>query len=450
MGKKYVIAGTGFRGFCDAIELLKTPGNEVTIVESAPFFGGLMHSLEIKGFYVDKGVHVFDSIPKELAPIIDEIMEGQTHEIDFASCSAFNGKVTEIYSLPDLNSLDDDTLKAKIKSELLEAAGSPPWDAEPENLHELFEIRYGKTAATIYSAVFKKVYDIESVEVEANAVAQTSLGRLKFLDDPQMLELKESNEWLETVLAARRIAVGNVDDFVSIYPSDGKAMKGWCDRAKDWLERKGIKVYLGETIENIEETSEGVAVTTDHRLIDADHVIWSNDNVEALGKALGIDASHIREYQYGTPMLFATMMCKAEQIKDFTYLQNFEPNALTYRTAVAGLYSKQEKEGVSFITSECPVSIGSEHWNNAEMLIPDIWDEVKALGVVSADAELLDSHMLRIPSTFKLPKVGYTRQIKQFCDEVASRYDRVLLRNVVPFFRRDIYLDSLKLRDLVE
>ena len=34
--------------------------------------------------------------------------------------------------------------------------------------------------------------------------------------------------------------------------------------------------------------------------------------------------------------------------------------------------------------------------------------------------------------------------------EVAERYRRVLLRNVVPFFRRDIYLDSLKLRELVQ
>ncbi|MBT8435966.1 MAG: NAD(P)-binding protein, partial [Gammaproteobacteria bacterium] len=82
MGKKYIIAGAGFRGFCDAMELSKIPGAEVTIVESAPFFGGLMHSLEIGGFFVDKGVHVFDSIPMDLADIVNEIMDGQTHKIE--------------------------------------------------------------------------------------------------------------------------------------------------------------------------------------------------------------------------------------------------------------------------------------------------------------------------------------------------------------------------------
>ena len=158
----------------------------------------------------------------------------------------------------------------------------------------------------------------------------------------------------------------------------------------------------------------------------------------------------VKERQYGTPMLFMTMMTQASHIKDFTYLQNFEPNAHTYRTASAGIYSKQIKDGVSFVTSECPVSLGSEQWNNAEELLPLVWEEIKMLNIISGDAELVDSHVLRIPSTFKLAKLGYSEQIAGFNEEVARRYNRVLLRNVAPFFRRDIYLDSLKLRGLVE
>ena len=149
-------------------------------------------------------------------------------------------------------------------------------------------------------------------------------------------------------------------------------------------------------------------------------------------------------------MLFMTMMTKTDQIKDFTYLQNFGPDALTYRTAAAGLYSHQDHGGVSFVTSECPVTINGEAWTNAEALIGDVWHEIKQLGIVAPEAELMDSNVLRIPSTFKLAKLGYSEQIDWFNNEVAERHDRVLLRNVVPFFRRDIYLDSLKLRDLVE
>src|SRR5690348_16491702 len=102
MGKTYVVAGAGFRGFCDALELMKTPGNKVYIVDPAPFFGGVMYSADVKGFAVDNGVHVFDSIPQDLAAIVNEIMDGQTRTIDFISASAFNGVITEGFSLPDL------------------------------------------------------------------------------------------------------------------------------------------------------------------------------------------------------------------------------------------------------------------------------------------------------------------------------------------------------------
>ena len=165
MKRKFIIAGTGFRGFCDALALSKLPDTEVTLIEAAPFFGGLMNSLEIDGFFVDKGVHVFDSIPVELADIVTEIQEGQTSEIDFVSESAFNGKVTQGYSLPDLDSLDDATVKNKIKNELIELSKTQETLSPPRNLHQFFAQRYGATAGQIFSDIFKKVYSINADEV---------------------------------------------------------------------------------------------------------------------------------------------------------------------------------------------------------------------------------------------------------------------------------------------
>ena len=107
--KNYIIVGTGFKGFCDAVQLLKNPNNTIHMVDSAPFFGGISYSSVIKGFNVDKGVHMFDSIPQELADVLLEIMDGQMRTIDFVSVSAFNGVMTDGYSLPDLSSLDQST-----------------------------------------------------------------------------------------------------------------------------------------------------------------------------------------------------------------------------------------------------------------------------------------------------------------------------------------------------
>lgn len=447
MSKNYIVVGAGFRGFCDALALLNIPGNTVHIVDSVPFFGGIAYSRAVKGFWVDNGVHVFDSVTQDLADIVNEIMEGQTRSIEFVSASAFNSVVTDGFSLPDLASLDEAT-KSKITMELLALAAHESTEAKAKSLQELFYARYGKTAGGIFSDIFEKVYSISPAEIEKSGMSVTSLHRLKHLDDDEMRVLK-SHPWLDTVLAARRKAMGKIDDLVSLYPDTGESMKGWCDRAVTWLEKKGARISLGEKILSIETSKTGVTVKTDKQEISGHQVIWSNDNIDALARAVDFEFEALK-YQHRTPMLFATMMTDAKDIKNFTYLQNFEPDGLTYRTAAAGIFSNQIREdGVSFITSECPCAIGSEAWNVAEAQMPKIWDECKRLGIVSQDAVLRDHDILRIPGTFKPPKIGFTEKVEEFCAELPKKSDRVFLRNVTPFFRRDIYLDSLKLPEMV-
>lgn len=447
MKKKVMIVGSGFRGFCDALHLMKNPDLDIQIVDSSPFFGGVMYSLNIEGFAVDKGVHIFDSIPVSLAEVVTDIMDGQVHEIDFVSASAFNNKVTEGFSLPDLNSLDDAAVKARIKAELLELTKNRPANL-PATLDELFAQRYGRTAGDVFARIFRKVYGVTAAEVEPTAIAQTSMGRLKFLDDPEMRDLKQ-DPWLDTVLAARRQSMGKIDDLVSIYPSDGDAMKGWCERAVTWLEAKGVAVKLGTKIAKIEEHVKGVTVHTDKGVIEVDTLIWSNDSLKGLSAAIDIPGD-VDGLQYGTPMLFATLLTQADKVRDFTYLQNFDPDQLTYRTAAAGRFSHQVRaDGVSFVTAECPAEIGSENWNNPDAMAQKVWDEIKELGVVEKDAKLVGSDIKRIPVTFKLAKLGYAQAFKDFHGKVAQEHDKVILRDVTPFFRRDIYLDSAHLGKLI-
>ena len=447
MSKTFVVAGAGFRGFCDTLELLKNPGVHVHIVDPCPFFGGIIYSRDVKGFAVDKGVHVFDSIPVDLAAIVDEIMEGRTKTIDFVSESAFNGHVTEGYSLPDLSSLPDE-VKSQITYELISLAAGPRQEDDPLNLADLFERNYGVTAGKIFNEIFKGIYGIEPELLESCAITQTSMGRLKFLDDAEMMVLK-SHPWLETVLAARRKTLGKVDDFVSIYPDTGEAMRGWCERTEKWLKDKGVTISLGEKVISVSDSGSKVTVHTDKQTIEADQLIWSNDNVTALSQAMGFDDDLV-DMQHKTPLIFMTMITQADKIKDFTYLQNFDPKDLTYRIAAAGIFSGQIKEdGTSFITCECPATIGSSEWENADSLAADVWTECQKLGVVKDEAELVDCEVLRIPVTFKMPLLGYTRRVDEVREKVLSKTKRVVLRNVIPFYRRDIYLDSLNLNNLV-
>ncbi len=448
MSKTYVIVGAGFRGFCDAMQLLSKKGNKVYILDRDPFFGGISYSINLKGFAVDKGVHMFDSIPQELADVVTEIMDGKVRTIDFVSVSAFNKILTDGYSLPDLASLDS-AIKDRIKSELLALAKTGGNKRTPATLAELLEDRYGKTAGGIFSRIFTHVYNIDASKVQPDAISKTSLGRLKFLDDDAMLALKQSDPWLDNVLAARRKAIGKVDDLVSIYPDSGEAMRGWCDRAAKWLEAKGATLCLGETIQGIENVGGKMVIQTEKQRIEADKIIWTNDNIKALGSLLGFDYD-ASTHMSGTPMIFATLITDKNNIKDFTYLQNFDPDGITYRTASAGIYSGQTRDdGASFITCECPANTESETWKNAPEMYGKIWDECKALNIVSSDAELLDHHIIRAPVTFKVAKLGYDDKIKEFREEVTKRNPRIIFRDVKPFFRREIYLDSFKIHDLV-
>lgn len=448
MSKIYVVVGAGFRGFCDSMQLLKTPGNKVHIIDNAPFFGGISYSGTIKGFAVDKGVHMFDSVTQDLADIVAEIMEGKLRKIDFVSVSAFNGVLTDGFSLPDLSSLDQ-AIKDRITQELRALAASGGSRRTPRTLAELLEDRYGKTAGNIFAGIFRNIYHIDAGEAQPDAISKTSLGRLKYLDDAAMLALKSSHPWLDTVLAARRKALGKVDDLVSVYPDSGEAMRGWCDRAAKWLQAKGATLSLGENIKSIENGGGKVIVQTDKQRIEADKVIWTNDNTQALAGALGFSFD-TRTHISCTPMLFATLVTQARHIKDFTYLQNFDPQGITYRTASAGIYSNQiTPEGASFITCECPAAMDSERWKNASQLHGDIWKECRSLGIVNSEAELLDYEIIRLPATFKVAKLGYDEKIQEFRNEVEKRNPRVIFRDVKPFFRREIFLDSLNIPDLV-
>jgi hypothetical protein len=448
MGKTYVVVGAGFRGFCDSMQLLGVPGNKVVILDRDPFFGGISHSTTMKGFAVDKGVHMFDGVPKDLAEIVTEIMEGKVRTIDFVSVSAFNGVLTDGFSLPDLSSCEE-SVRNRITEELKALAATNGSRRTPRTLAELLEDRYGKTAGAIFARIFLRVYNVDAAGVQPDAISKTSLGRLKHLDDPQMVALKASSPWLDSVLAARRRALGKVDDLVSVYPDSGEAMRGWCVRAAKWLQAKGAVLCLGETISSVEQSGGKVVVKTDKQRIEADQVVWTNDNVPALASALGFEFD-TKDHVSGTPMIFAVLITKARHIKDFTYLQNFDPQGITFRTASAGIYSNQiTPEGASFVTCECPADMNSDRWKRATELHGEIWNECKALQIVSKEAELLDQQIVRLPSTFKVAKLGFDEKIKEFRQEVAKRNPRVLFRDVKPFFRREIYLDSKNLLGLL-
>ena len=154
MKNEIVVVGSGFRGFCACVRLLNMPNTTIHLIDPAPRLGGVMNSRNVGDFYVDFGVQMFDSIPVDLANLVTEIMDGQVVDIDFISESAFQGKITEAFSLPDLSSLDEGT-KNRITSELIVLAAQGEHHSIPKNMSELFLTRYGKQRVKYFQRCLK-------------------------------------------------------------------------------------------------------------------------------------------------------------------------------------------------------------------------------------------------------------------------------------------------------
>ena len=125
MKKACTVIGAGFQGLISAY-LLSQKGYAVTLIEKAPVLGGIMYSWEWNGFYVDKGVHLFDSIPKNLAEIITDVMDGKVVSINFNYASVYNGVTTSGLAIPDfsyhrLRLLSDDMSLELKKHPVLDA-----------------------------------------------------------------------------------------------------------------------------------------------------------------------------------------------------------------------------------------------------------------------------------------------------------------------------------------
>lgn len=442
MTKSFAVMGSGFRAFCNCMHLSQRGAKKIYMIDPAKNFGGVMNSRKVGDFYVDNGVHMFDSVPVELGHVINEIMQNNVLDIDFVSESAFGGEITEGFSLPDLNSLSHQQ-KNIIKSELLDFKDDEIDESQLFSVSDYFLTRYGCTAGQIFKSIFKRLYGIDAENIHKSAISSTSLARLKFLDDTEMLELKSMSPRLDATLAARRKAQGKLDDFVSIYPKSTLGMRGWCQKAKTWLESKNnVKFLLENNLKNIEFREDKVLLKLSNDEISVDQIIWANDNYSKLSEILNLSTLPDKFFHH-VPMVFVTLITDREHIKNFTYLQNFNSDGVCNRFAASGIYSDQVSgEGLSFITAECPTTVGGYNWENYESLHEKVWTEAKSLNVINKNAELKGFDTVRVPKTVKMKKLGFDEAYEIFKQELQDISKNIVIPKNVPFFRREIFLQS--------
>lgn len=434
-GKSCIVVGGGFKGMMAAF-LLRRNGMSVSLVEKAPFLGGIMYSGEWDGFYIDNGVHLFDSIPKNLAAIVEDVMDGDILPIDFNYASVYNDITTAGLAIPDLVNIPEET-QHKILFEVIQCLSHKP-SSKPNSAYQKMLELYGPTATDLLSDSMKHIYGVSAQDVEADALRQTAYHRLKFLPDDMALELKK-HPLLDKRLAAKRAVVGKVDDFVSIYPGN-RGMRGFCQNMHKRLIDMGVNCVLGKGISqlNVERGRLGHVKLDDGTHLDANHIFWGND-YNLLAKSWQQD-SKFDERTHATPMVVFYFKVDAEKINNYTYFHQFTPNRYVFRSAAAGLYSKQyDDTGNSFISVECPAIVGSEFWQTPSLFQTRVWQECMDMGLLKKDAQFIgEPKIKKAPVTHRYPKKGYFSLCEELEKDVVATKKVIVLPYKEAFTRREV------------
>ena len=437
-----VVVGGGFRGLLSAY-LAKKNNLRVAIIERGESLGGVLNSFAWNGYLIDRGVQLFDSVPAELQQIIVEDIEVDIEPITFKYASVYDGEVTQGFALPNYSSISKGD-KEKILFEMVERIDNE--NDSSQNFEQFLINRYGPTATKLISGSFENIYRIGLAETDVSALSQTAFHRLYFVDDEMAINLK-GHPKLDQKLAARRMAMGKVDDFVSFYPKS-RAMKGIAEAFEKKLEEMGCMVYTSQEIESIDHAAKtsksGVKISTDKEDLFAKKVIWCSPLSQLEHSLHG--TSNIAELEHSTPMITVAFETEAKNINDYTYFHQFSHDSLVFRSSAMGVYSSQiSSEGKTFVTAECPTDLGSRFWNDPESYLNVIWSELVGMGLVKGGVSLPKTYnYAKLRKTHVMPKVGHTEALKKMIEISSSEYPDIITHGHQAFLRRDIFINAKK------
>jgi protoporphyrinogen oxidase len=128
--KKILIVGGGFRGILTANQLKEN--NSIDLIEKSSYIGGVLFSEKWNGFYLDKGVHIFDNTNNEDTKLIQKILKNKFRKISVKYGSRITDKTSDKVAVPDFTTLDI-KIQRKIAQELFECTYLKQ---KSKNLHE--------------------------------------------------------------------------------------------------------------------------------------------------------------------------------------------------------------------------------------------------------------------------------------------------------------------------
>lgn len=425
-----IIAGGGFRGITSA-KLLADRGCNVTLVERAPFLGAVLWPFEWKehGLFLDKGCHIFGSGDSEHDSTVLDILGDNFYPVDMKTASVLNGVVTEGTAVPDLCSLGARTNERILWEIIAQAAAGDAREAR--TLSEVLRTQFGETAAECLEDVVRKVAVAEAGDLAPAAMTSTVGSRLRVADDA-MSDLLKQIPSLDDRIAGNNAAdpykyLAKENPLVPtrhFYPKTG-GTGGFCRDAQRCLSDLGVEILLSTAIDAFSADNKSVRVTLGETPRTFDYMVWALDTGLLSQIALGEDTAS--NYVHKTPMALYYFLTDEASIGDKDFIQDYDANHRIFRVSRAGMYSNQRTaDGKTYICAEVMTAVGSDLWNAPETFADEVWDEAKAIGMVSRDKPD-DTYVQKTPVSYKHQRVGFEEACQKVTNEVAKRSDRVIV-----------------------
>lgn len=442
--EQILIVGGGFRGIV-ASYFLTRAGCKVTLVESAPFLGGVMHSSEWNGFHLDKGCHLFSNDDSEITETLLDIMGGAVVPVSFKYASAIDGKLSDGFAIPDLTAFGPEVC-ARILYETIEAASRPYQEAR--SLEEALRARFGQTAADHLGRAAAKMLRARPDELDAAVLWTANFGRIRAVPEEATRLLK-----VHPVLDERLAGSSQADPFRyaqdargaypfrNFYPAE-RGMRGFCDAAERHLAGAGVELCLGTRLDELSADAQGVGcLFSDGQERRFDRAFWTADLGILSNLLFGKDP--LTPLVHKVPMVLYYYVVDEEAIGPHTYIHDFTAEDAVFRVSAAGRYGQQiTDDGRTYVCCEATTEIGSPLWENPEGHAEKIWRETAALGMVNGP--MPDSrHVLKTPVSYRVGRPGHQDAARDLRDRIVRTMPQIALDSEGAFYRNDI-LKSLR------
>lgn len=423
-GQSTLIMGAGPGGLCSAYVLTKA-GMPATVVERAPFVGGLARTItrntEYGQFRFDIGGHRWFTKSDELNALFREVIAEELLWVNRISRIYFDGKYVD-YPLKIKNALAAMGPLTAAQAMADYGRTRAVQQVRPTEIVSMEDAYIDQFGPTLYRLFFQryseKVWGLPCDQMSGDWVTQRSKGMSLFT------AVKDA------IIPSNGKVVSLIDEFM--YPKYGFGR--FSERMADAITQGGNQIQLNSGVEKVHREGNrvvGITVNTPGGVqrLEADNYI-SSVPLTLLAKMVDpappADVIAAADSLVFRDIVTVNLMLKRKQVTPDTWLYVHDKNILFGRFHEPKNWSASMAPGEEFtsLVVEYFCSRGDHIWNMSEEEFVERTVEhlVKDLKFIERD-EVIDGFIVRAPRAYPSYVIGYDeplRKIKAFVDEMTN------------------------------